>query len=120
MRLSNKKENKEQRRYLRTHGTPEEAVLWTQLKSRQISGTRWRRQFSIGDFVVDFYCPAIKLAIELDGAYHYNVGGAAADDIRTSYLNRHGVTVLRFENREIWDNLQGVISVIKDAVNSLM
>ena len=64
------------RRELRNNSTPEEAVLWTQIKSRKIKGYKWRRQHPIGSYILDFYCPEAKLCIELDGAAHYTYSGA--------------------------------------------
>ena len=111
--LYNQKELKEKRKELRSNSTSAEAVLWRMLKGKQIEGKRWRRQFSIGYYILDFYCPEIKLAIELDGQSHYTFHGAREDDIRTQFLNSRGIRVIRFENRLIWDNLQGVLDIIK-------
>ena len=82
----NIKELKETRRELRLNGTSAEAVMWTHIKGRKINGRRWRRQFSVGPFIIDFYCPELKLGIELDGAPHFVPGGYEADELRTDYL----------------------------------
>jgi very-short-patch-repair endonuclease len=101
------------RRELRNNSTPEEAVLWTQIKSRKIKGYKWRRQHPIGSYILDFYCPEAKLCIELDGAAHYTYNGAREDNIRTSFLNSKGIKVIRFENRLIWDNIDYVLEIIE-------
>ena len=108
----NNKELKETRKALRLNGTSAEAVMWTQIKGRKINGRKWRRQFSVGPFIVDFYCPELKLAIELDGAPHYATGGYEADELRTNYLREHGIRIIRFENKDIWTSLEGVIETI--------
>ena len=106
------------RRELRNNSTPEEAVLWTQIKSRKIKGYKWRRQHPIGIYILDFYCPKAKLCIELDGAAHYTYSGEREDSIRTSFLNSKGIKVIRFENRLIWDNIEGVIDIIEQELEN--
>ena len=76
----------EQRKQLRKSLTPAEATLWKQLQGRRLMGYKFRRQFSIGPYIVDFYCPEYRLAVELDGA-----GGQ-------EYLKERGIRVVRFEN----------------------
>ena len=109
----NLKELKETRKALRLNSTSAEAVMWTQIKGRKINGRQWRRQFSVGPFIIDFYCPALKLGIELDGAPHYAPGGYEADELRTDYLREHGIRIIRFENKDIWTSLEGVIETIE-------
>ena len=108
----NIKELKETRKALRSNGTPAEAVMWTQIRGRKINGRKWRRQFSVGPFIIDFYCPELKLGIELDGAPHYAPGGYEADELRTGYLREHGIRIIRFENKEIWASLESVIETL--------
>ena len=106
------------RRELRNNSTPEEAVLWTQIKSRKIKGYKWRRQHPIGSYILDFYCPEAKLCIELDGAAHYTYSGEREDNTRTSFLNSKGIRVIRFENRLIWDNIDSVIEIIEQELEN--
>ncbi len=106
----------ELRKELRKNATPAEARLWSMLKGKQHNGVRWRRQFSIGPYVVDFYSPSQRLAIELDGRPHYTESGADIDFIRTKYLNFQGVRVIRFENSEVWKNLEGVLQRIEESL----
>ena len=109
----NKKENTEKRKALRTNSTSEEAVLWRALKGCKINNRKWRRQFSVGPFILDFYCPSLKLGIELDGAPHFAPGAAEADDARTYYLREQGIRIIRFENCDIWNSFEGVIETIQ-------
>ena len=101
------------RRTLRAHLTPAEAVLWNCLKGKKLAGRKFRRQHSVGEYVLDFYCLEEKLAIELDGAGHSNVIGEAHDATRTAYLARFGIAVLRFENKAVWAGLDGVLGEIE-------
>ena len=109
----------EERKVLRTFGTAAEAVLWTVLKAKRLDGWRWRRQFSIGGYILDFYCPKAKLCVELDGASHFTPYGLEADAARTEYLNQLGIRVLRFENRVLKESPELVIGAIKDALNEI-
>ena len=117
--VSNRKELCEERKVLRTFGTAAEAVLWTALKAKRLDGWRWRRQFSIGGYILDFYCPKAKLCVELDGASHFTPYGLEADAARTEYLNQLGIRVLRFENRVLKESPELVIGAIKDVLNEI-
>ena len=91
------------RRELRTHGTAAEGALWNILKRKQIAGLQFRRQYSVGTYILDFYCPALKLAIELDGDYHYHMDMPDRDWAREQeLLNKHGIKTLRFENNIVF------------------
>ena len=100
---NNRSEMKPYRRKLRATMTPAEVVLWMMIKNKQLNGERFLRQYSIGHFVVDFYCPKYKLAIELDGEVHNSEEAEVYDTKRTEYLQSLGITVLRFENFEVFD-----------------
>ena len=113
---SNRKDLKFLRRKLRNAPTPAEAALWKHLKSNQLDGTHWRRQFSVANYILDFYCPAFKLCVELDGNEHYTMHGDTADYNRTDFLNSKGIKVVRFENREIWENIDMVLEYIKSEI----
>ena len=113
MPVHNIKSLKSTRKALRDSLTPAEAILWKNLQRSQLEGMKFRRQHSIGKYVVDFYCPECKLAIELDGEGHFNSFKAEYDARRTAYLNRHNVQVLRIENRAVFDNLQAVLEIIR-------
>ena len=91
------------RRKLRKRMTPAEVAFWSMVRKKQLNGVRVLRQFSIDNFIVDFYCPKFKLAIELDGAYHFTEENRIYDDNRTKHLNSLGIKVIRFENYEVFD-----------------
>ena len=120
-RIVNKKEVKGLRRNLRNSMTPAEVALWSQLKAGKLDGTSWRRQFSVGNYILDFYCPQIRLCIELDGHEHFTSVGDAQDDIRTEYLLKyHGIQTLRFENSDIFNHTEGVIGIIGETIQELL
>lgn len=92
--------------------TPAEACLWTYLKARRLEGRRFNRQFSIGNYIVDFYCHQERLVIELDGAVHMNPVARRRDRLRDRWLQRLGYTVLRFENKLVFKQLDFVLQEI--------
>ena len=114
IKFNNRKSQKSFRRNLRNNLTPAEAFLWTVLKNKALQGRKFRRQHSIGKYIVDFYCSAEKLAIELDGADHFTPEGESYDKQRDAYLASLGITVLRFENEQVFENLPSVLQEITD------
>ena len=105
---------KDRRKYLRSHTTRAEAAMWNMLKGQKIEGVKFRRQHSIGHYILDFYAPQLKLCIELDGQPHFTVDGALNDDTRSQYLiNAHNIYILRFENKTIFENPEGVVASIR-------
>ena len=104
------------RRDLRSHLTPVEAKLWNYLKNNRL-GVKFRRQHSIGYYIVDFYCPLKKLAIELDGSPHDTQQGYAKDLVRTEFLQTHGISIIRFQNKDVVSNLEGVLAEIIKHLN---
>lgn len=117
--LYNKQELKEFRKKLRTNGTAAEATLWMVLKNKQLEGRKFRRQYSVGNYILDFYCTSERLCIELDGADHFTARGYEYDKERTTYLNSHNIRVIRFENREVFDHLDAVLEEIKRNFNHI-
>lgn len=111
--VNNKPSLKTFRKDLRNNGTPAEATLWLSLKNKQLDGRKFRRQFSVENYILDFYCPSEKLAVELDGADHYTEAGSEYDEERTRFLNSKGIKVIRFENKEVFENIGGVLDEIK-------
>ena len=101
-KLNNLPEMQPFRRKLRRQMTAAEVALWLMIKNKQVNGERFLRQYSVSHYVLDFYCPKYKLAIELDGAGHFTEQGQKYDKDRTDYLNSVGVRVLRFENFEVF------------------
>ncbi len=87
--------------------------MWSYLKSKQLDGRRFKRQHSFGVYILDFYCPAERLAIELDGASHFNADAIEYDRERDLFLKQYGVLVLRFVNHWVFDNPQEVLNEIR-------
>lgn len=96
-------------RALRKRMSPIEQRLWHALRGAQL-GASFRRQHPVGPYVLDFYCARAGLAVELDGDEHAN--RAHRDSVRTEYLNQRGIHVIRFCNRDVWNNLDGVKEMI--------
>ena len=101
------------RRKLRKNMTAAEVALWVMIKNKKLVGERFLRQFSIGYYVVDFYCPKYKLGIELDGAVHFTEEGRRKDKQRTEFLNSVGVKIIRFENFEVFEFPMRTLEEIK-------
>jgi len=93
---------------------PAEVLLWSKLKDKRLKGYKFRRQYSIDNFIVDFYCPKLKLAIEIDGDSHYVEGADINDRERQSIIESYGITFLRFTNKEIYENLEGILEIIAE------
>ena len=102
-KLHNRKELKPFRKNLRNNSTSAEAALWEMLKNKQVGGYKFRRQHSVGKYILDFYCPALQLAIELDGEPHADLINIARDAERDEWLNQQGITVFRYENRWVFE-----------------
>lgn len=97
---------------LRANTTPHERVLWRALKELPIEGSHFRRQAPIGPYVVDFFCPAKSLIVELDGGHHNEDETAKRDGARQSWLENEGYRVIRFWNSEIASDLTAVLERI--------
>lgn len=103
-------------RRLRQESTDAERRLWALIRSRQLTGAKFRRQHEVGPYILDFYCPAHRLAIEADGGQHFEPDGIQEDQERAKYLESCGVRVLRFTNVEIMGEAEGVIGRIQQAL----
>ena len=112
IRVHNRKNLIHYRKKLRSRLTPAEAYLWKHLKAKKLDGRRFVKQHSIGRYIVDFYCASEQLIIELDGEIHLNATAESKDHLRTLYLNRLGFSVIRFENKMVFDNLDWVLDEI--------
>ncbi len=112
----NTSKERNNRRDLRNQMPESEVILWARLKGRQLAGCKFRRQFSVGPFVVDFYSPEIKLGIELDGDSHFQEGARTYDERRTEFINSFDIRIMRFLNADIDENLDGVLEAIGQAV----
>lgn len=101
---------------LRNNLTPAEEELWRLLRKHQLQGLKFRRQHSIGNFIVDFYCAAQKLIIEVDGAVHDSPEAVANDKLRDETLHELGFKVLRIRNDEVFLGPDKVLNKIKDSL----
>jgi very-short-patch-repair endonuclease len=99
-------------RRLRNEMTDAERLLWSKIRGKQLKGFQVYRQKPIGRFVVDFYCPKAKLVIELDGGQHYSGAMQAKDESRDRYMERFGLKVLRFSDKDVFEDLAGVLEQI--------
>lgn len=110
----NKSKNLTKRILLRKSQTPQEVILWSKLRNNQL-GFKFKRQYSVGPYVLDFYCPLKKLVIEVDGSHH--IENKEYDLERSNYLSIFGIKVIRFWNNEINTNIDGVILKIINELN---
>ena len=116
----NKSSEKEKRRLLRQNQTFLEEILWTHLRNRKCLGIKFRRQYSIDQYVIDFYAPEIKLAIELDGGVHTKPDQHAYDSIRQRYIELFGVTFCRLTNEEFEGNPEKAFEKIETVIKKLL
>ena len=105
-------------RSLRTNPTDAELRLWHRLRRKQILGVQFYRQKPIGNYIADFYAPAAKLVIELDGAQHLECGQAKYDVQRTKDLEQLGLKVLRFDDRQVLLHTDSVLETILQAMKN--
>ena len=101
---ANSKDQREKRKTLRNNSTVAESLLWRVLRNRLCGGWKFRRQQGLGPYILDFYCPELRLCIELDGSSHdYRY---EHDEERTTYLSLQGISVLRYKNEQVYTNPQ--------------
>jgi very-short-patch-repair endonuclease len=105
---------------LRANTTPHERIIWRALKELPIEGTHFRRQAPIGPYVVDFFCPAKRLIIELDGGHHNEDATAKRDSERQAWLEQQGYKVIRFWNSDVTGNLNAVMERIYAEVHGAL
>ncbi len=117
MKIYNRKYLELRRKELRNNSTKAEIILWKYLKGSQLEGRKFRRQQSIGNYIVDFYCPKERLVIELDGEVHFKKDAIEYDKLRTEYLESIFIKVIRFENYEVIYNINKVLKTITENFN---
>ena len=108
-------ENKKHlRRNLKINGTPAEGRLWRILKNKQVCGLRFRRQVDIDNYILDFYCSELRLAIELDGEYHFHGAKPEMDCQRDEELfQKYNIRTIRFEDKIVFEQPDVIIERIK-------
>ena len=109
---------KDNRQDLRNNLTTAEATLWKVLKGKSLGNRKFRRQHSLLNYIVDFYCPSEKLIIELDGEGHNDPGQSVYDAERDKKLTDLGYKILRFENKLVFNDRPGVLHVIESNFGS--
>ncbi len=114
MRNANHRELLMKRKQLRISSTEAESILWEHLKNKQLDGRKFRRQHSIGCFIMDFYCSTEMLCVELDGQHHFTANGRFRDLEKTGFLESFGIKVIRFENRLVFEKLDFVLKSIQE------
>jgi very-short-patch-repair endonuclease len=107
---------KNRRKELRNNATPAEQQLWSMLQRSNLGGYKFRRQHSVGSYILDFYCPSERLVVELDGDSHFTDDAMEYDRIRTEYLNALNIKVVRFLNTDVYDNLNAVCERILEEI----
>jgi very-short-patch-repair endonuclease len=118
MILFNRGETLEKRRLLRRNHTLAERLLWNKLRGKRFQGIKFFRQYGVGSYILDFYCPLLKLAIEADGGQHFQVNGQAYDKVREKYMHSVGIRTIRFTNIEIMRNMAGVLESISERIEN--
>ncbi len=111
--INNLKHLKVYRKELRNNPTKSESMLWKAIQRKQLNGRKFRRQHSLGNFIVDFYCPQERLIVELDGEVHNNFVNESYDDKRTEGLKALGMKVIRFENKLVFGQIDMVLDAIR-------
>lgn len=117
-RIYNKKNVQEKRRYLRNNMPKSEVLLWARLKNKQMHGERFLRQYSIDQYILDFYCPRLKLAIEIDGDSHFMSGAEDYDKVRQEHIETFDIQFLRFTNEDVYKNIDGVCQTIWEKIEN--
>jgi len=106
------------RKELRRRMPTAEKILWSKLKGKQLQGFKFRRQYSVGPYVIDFFCPEARLGIELDGASHVGSEAQAYDKERDLFIRSAGIKLLRFTNEYIYKSLYEALVVIGKALKT--
>jgi len=96
--------------------TDAEQIMWRHLRGKQIHGLQFYRQKIIGDYIVDFYCPKVSVVVEIDGGQHYEKEALSSDELRDKTLGQRGIKVIRYNNTEVMENPDGVLSHLYDEI----
>lgn len=110
---------KSRRQELRKNQTPQETELWNIIRNKKVLGLKFFRQYSVGSFILDFYCPLIHLAIEVDSGQHNEPSKKEYDLERSKFLESKGIITIRFWNNEITENIEGVFQKILETITKL-
>jgi len=109
---------KEKRLKLRKNQTFAESRMWSKLRSKRLGGIKFFRQYSVGNYILDFYSPQIKLAVEIDGGQHNDITVKKYDSKRTNFLSEQGIKLIRFWNNEVIESIEEVLEVIYKEISN--
>lgn len=112
--MLNPKKTKKHRQYLRNNMTKWEICLWNELKNKKMFGFKVRRQYGVKNYVIDFYCPKLKLAIEVDGDVHYFKDKKVKDEQKNQALKERGIFLIRIKNSDLEDDYESMIKFLED------
>lgn len=110
--IFNQKNHKDNRRQLRSQMTKSEIIFWSKIKNKQL-GYKFRRQYGVGKYIVDFYCPEKKLIIEIDGDIHFYDRSIGSDKIRENYFKKLGLAIKRYTNSDVIKNLDNALENLR-------
>jgi very-short-patch-repair endonuclease len=114
----NRPTEKDLRRVLRRKAPRAEQLLWAKLACKQLLGMKFRRQYSVGRYVVDFYCAEAKVGIELDGASHSTPQAKEYDEVRRAFIEGFGIRLLRVMNADVYERMDAVLELIAAALKT--
>eukprot|EP01156_Anaeramoeba_ignava_P002530 Anaeramoba_ignava/a218650_23.p5 GENE.a218650_23~~a218650_23.p5 ORF type:complete len:124 (-),score=38.09 a218650_23:578-949(-) len=118
-KVFNKHEMTQLRKLNRNNMPKAEIVLWSVLKGKKLEGYKFRRQYSVENYILDFYCPEFKLGIEIDGPSHYDDDSMKKDKERTQFISNYDIKIIRFSNIDVYENLDGVCENILENIEKL-
>ncbi len=107
---------RQRRQELRRNQTEAEKKFWSHVRNRQFYGVKFFRQYSMGQYILDFYCPKLNIAVELDGSQHSQEESKEYDDARSQYLRSHGINVIRFWNNDVLQNIDDVLAKVAEHI----
>ena len=110
---------KEKRRSLRRRQTLAEEIVWQNVRNRKMLGYKFRRQYSVDQFIIDFYCPELKLAVEIDGSVHDTSEAKMYDVSRQKHIETFGICFIRIRNEEIVGDANKAFAKIEEKINEL-
>ena len=120
MSLKNPKQTKQLRRDLRQNMTEAEDLLWQRIRNKKLCGVRVKRQYGLGPFILDFYIPKARLAIEIDGKIHLKKEQRERDLNKDTFLTENGIKVVRFTNEEVLNHIENVFAKLEAIINETL
>lgn len=115
----NRTKEKWRRKDLRKKSTKAEKILWEYLRNRKLAGFKFKRQYSVDAFIIDFYCSKVKLGIEVDGEVHFTEEEKNYDENRSGFLSDFGIEIIRFKNDEVFNSVEMVLNRIKQKLKNI-